>query len=100
MMSTISSHHCNWSLGFQEHLINGRFNKIPFPGYSGPCRPSRGLEKLVFLNGQCIAHRYNRSAKKCRPVFSSMMDDDMDPDNSQDGNNEKESPKGETGGVC
>lgn len=29
-----------------------------------------------------------------------MVDDGMDPDDSQDGDNEKESPKDETGGVC
>ena len=100
MMSAISSHRCNWSLGFQEHLINGRFKKIPFPGYSGTYPPSRGLEKLVFLHGQCIAHRDHRSVKKFRPALSSMVDDGMDPDDPQDGNNEKESPKGDTGGVC
>lgn len=100
MTSAISSHRCNWSLGFQEHLINGRFKKIPFPGYSGTYPPSRGLEKLVFLHGQCIAHRYHRSVKKFRPALSSMVDDGMDPDDPQDGNNEKESPKGDTGGVC
>ncbi|KAK4597184.1 hypothetical protein RGQ29_014958 [Quercus rubra] len=99
MMSAISSHRCNWSLGFQEHLINGRFKKIPFPGYSGTYPPSRGLEKLVFLHGQCIAHRYHRSVKKFRPALSGMVDDGMDPDDPQDGNNEKESPKGDTGGL-
>lgn len=100
MMNTVSSHHCNCSLGFQEHLIKGRFSKTPCPGYSGPYPPSRGLEKLVFTQGQCLARRYYQGVRKFRPAFSSMVDDGMDPDNSKDGNNDEESTKGETGGVC
>ncbi|XP_041010332.1 uncharacterized protein LOC121254388 isoform X1 [Juglans microcarpa x Juglans regia] len=99
MMSTISSHRYNWSLGFQEHFVKGRSGKVPFPGYSGRHPPSRRLEKLVFLHGQCLDRRYHEGIKKYRPVLASMADDGMDPDDSQDSNNEKESPKSETGGM-
>lgn len=99
-MSTISGYHCNCSLGFQEHLIRGRFSKTPFPGYFGPCPPSRGLEKLVSIQGQSVAQRYHQGGKKNKPVFSSVVDDGMDPDNSKDENNEEESKKDENGGVC
>lgn len=101
MMSSISSHHYNWSLGFQEHFVQGRSGKVRFSRYSGTHPPSRRQEKLFFLHGQFLDRRYHEGIKKCRPVLSSMVDDDgMDPDDSEDSNNEKESPKSETGGVC
>lgn len=99
MMSTISSHHCNWSPGFQEHLINRGCSKTLFAGYSGPYFPSKGFGKLVFFRGQCLARRFHQGVKKYRPVLASMVYDGMDQDDSEDENNEKESAKGENGGV-
>ncbi|KAB1206032.1 hypothetical protein CJ030_MR7G009261 [Morella rubra] len=98
MMSTISSHHCNWSPGFQEHLINRGCSKTLFAGYSGPYFPSKGFGKLVFFRGQCLARRFHQGVKKYRPLLASMVYDGMDQDDSEDENNEKESAKGENGG--
>lgn len=105
MSSIVSGHHCNWSLGgagVQEHfLCRGRFYsyKVPCPGdnHSLPCRG------LVFSTPQSLASSscYRPSTRKYRPVLSSTVDDPRDQDDpEEDGGRDKDSSKGETGGVC
>ncbi|KAJ6982704.1 uncharacterized protein [Populus alba] len=104
MSSIVSGHHCNWSLGgagVQEHfLCRGRFysNKVPCPGdnHSLPCRG------LVFSTPQSLASSscYRPSTRKYRPVLSSTVDDPRDQDDpEEDGAGDKDSSKGETGGI-
>ncbi|VVA14718.1 PREDICTED: DUF3067 domain-containing [Prunus dulcis] len=97
MTSLISSHHCNWSFGVQENLNTGMgFNKVVLPGYNGSYFPSRG--GLVFSTGNC--HIRYHSDRRHRPIFSSTTDDGINPDDSEDPNDAKDSsPKPETGGV-
>ncbi|KAJ9709519.1 hypothetical protein PVL29_001142 [Vitis rotundifolia] len=94
-MTMLSSNHCNLWLGIQNHLSRGRFNQIICPG-SGPYIPSRGS---FFFHGQCLAGSSHQSARRCRPIFSSTVDDGMDPDDSEDGIDKKQPSNGELGGV-
>ncbi|KAL5761371.1 hypothetical protein ACOSP7_017635 [Xanthoceras sorbifolium] len=96
MTSIVSSHQRNWSLGIQEHLHRGRFNKISWSGYFSPHFPSKGL--ISYYN-QHLGGNYYRSVRRCRPVFSSAVDDDNYPDDSEDGINNNESAPGEFEGV-
>ncbi|KAF9674456.1 hypothetical protein SADUNF_Sadunf10G0129100 [Salix dunnii] len=104
MSSIVSGHHCNWSLGgavVQEHILcRGRFysNKVPCPGdnHGLPCRG------LFFSTPQSLASSscYRSSTRKYRPVFSSTVDDPRDQDDpEEDGASDKDSSKGETGGI-
>lgn len=92
MTSIISSNHCNWSFGIQENPNTG-FSKVLLPGYTSHF-PSRGL---VFANGNY--HIRYQTDRRCRPIFSSALDG-INPDDSEDQNDAKESSKAETGGVC
>lgn len=93
----LSSNHCNLWLGIQNHPSRGRFNQIICPG-SGPYIPSRGS---FFFHGQCLAGSSHQSARRCRPIFSSTVDDGVDPDDSEeDGIDKKQPSNGELGGVC
>lgn len=92
MTSIISSNHCNWSFGIQENPNTG-FSKVLLPGYTSHF-PSRGL---IFSNGNY--HIRYQTDRRCRPIFSSAPDG-INPDDSEDLNDEKESSKPETGGVC
>ncbi|XP_034696350.1 uncharacterized protein LOC117922331 isoform X2 [Vitis riparia] len=94
-MTMLSSNHCNLWLGIQNHPSRGRFNQIICPG-SGPYIPSRGS---FFFHGQCLAGSSHQSARRCRPIFSSTVDDGMDPDDSEDGIDKKQPSNGELGGV-
>ncbi|KAK2635770.1 hypothetical protein Ddye_030562 [Dipteronia dyeriana] len=98
MTSVVSSHHCNWSLGIQEHLHRGRFNKVPWSGYFSPHFPSKGLTSYY---NQHLGGNYYQSVRRRWPVFSSVVDDvnDNDPDDSEDGKNKEESAKVEFEGV-
>ncbi|KAI9169868.1 hypothetical protein LWI28_018829 [Acer negundo] len=97
-MTSVVSSQCNWSLGIQEHLHRGRFNKIPWSGYFGPHFPSKGL--ISYYN-QHLGSNYYQSVRRRWPVFSSAVDDvnDNDPDDSDDGKSKEESAKGEFEGV-
>ncbi|KAM5566464.1 hypothetical protein ABKV19_014900 [Rosa sericea] len=90
MTSIISSHHCNWSFGIQENANTG-FNKVLLPGYTSHF-PSRGL---VFSNGNY--HIRCQTDRRCRPIFSSTVDD-INPDDSEDEKDAKENSKAEAGG--
>uniref|UniRef100_F6HGH7 Uncharacterized protein n=2 Tax=Vitis vinifera TaxID=29760 RepID=F6HGH7_VITVI len=94
-MTMLSGNHCNLWLGIQNHPSRGRFNQIICPG-SGPYIPSRGS---FFYHGQCLAGSSHQSARRCRPIFSSTVDDGMDPDDSEDGIDKKQPSNGELGGV-
>ncbi|KAJ4710373.1 DUF3067 domain-containing protein [Melia azedarach] len=101
MMSIISSHHFNWSVGIDEHLCRGRFNKTSHSRYFGPHFPLKGL---ISSHNQPVGVNYYQNVRRLGPIFSSAVDDDKDPDdkdqdNSGDGINEKESPKDEIEGV-
>lgn len=92
----LSSNHCNWWLGIQNHPSRGRLNQIICPG-SGSYIPSR---HSVFFHGQCLSSSAHQSFRRCGPIFSSTVDDGIDPDDSEDEIDKKESFKGELGGVC
>ena len=80
-MSIISSQCCNWSLGGQEHLFRGRFNKFTCSGDFGLCFPCK---RLIFFNGQSIACNNGSSSRINGPIFSSSVDDGAEPDDSED----------------
>ncbi|GKV29105.1 hypothetical protein SLEP1_g38072 [Rubroshorea leprosula] len=99
MTGIISSHHhhCTWSVGVQEHISRGgRYYKVPCLRCYGPYFPFGGL---VFSHGQYLAISTRQSTRKCGPIFSSAVDDGMDPDENEDEANEKESAKDESGEV-
>lgn len=85
---------CTWSLGVREHLSRGSFCSVPCFRYSALDFHSK--ESVYFLVRGC-----NRSARKRPPIFSSAVDDGMDPDNSGDESDEDESSssEGETSDV-
>ncbi|XP_057960532.1 uncharacterized protein LOC131152722 [Malania oleifera] len=95
MMSITSSHHCNWPLGVHNDIFKGRIIKIPFLGYHGPYCPHKGL---TVFQGQHIAS-YCQGPRRHRLICLSTLDDEMDPDDSEENIWEKECTKGETGGV-
>lgn len=98
MMSIISSHHCNWSLGIHQ---GGRSNKIPWSGLFTLQSSLKGRISSPNLGGSCC-HRVGR---RCRPVFSSVVDSGNeneadDDEDSGDRSKEKESAPGPSeGGV-
>ncbi|CAL0304296.1 unnamed protein product [Lupinus luteus] len=95
-MNIMSTQQCSWPLRIQDHSDKASVNKFPFSGYPGPYSPSRGLELLNV--GHLIAYKCQHSARKCRPIFSSIASDSMDPYDSDDIDNNK-SQKDEIGGV-
>ncbi|OMO60720.1 hypothetical protein CCACVL1_23921 [Corchorus capsularis] len=99
MTSFLSSHSCNWSVGVSDHVSNRRgrlFYKVPSLGpYYFP------LGGFGFSQGQVqLLASTSQSKGRCGPVFASVVDDDgSDPDESEDGNDDKKSSQGETGGI-
>ncbi|XWS69404.1 hypothetical protein CRYUN_Cryun04dG0176200 [Craigia yunnanensis] len=100
MTSFVSSHSCNWSVGVSEHVCSrGRFYKLPSLRCCGLYFPL-GRFSFSKAQGQYLASSTYQSRGRCGPIFSSAVDDDgTDPDNAEDGNDEKESSQGETGGI-
>ena len=92
----LSSNHCNWWLGVQNHPSTGILNQIICSG-SGSYTPSRGSN---FFHGQCLFGSAHHSARRCGPIFSSTVNDSIDPDDSEDKTEKKKPVKGELGGVC
>ncbi|KAL2329106.1 hypothetical protein Fmac_022533 [Flemingia macrophylla] len=85
-MNIMSTNQCSWPLRIQDHPDKGSINKVPF---------SRGLD---FLNVGYHAQKYGHSTRKCRPIFSSSVNNSTDPSDSDD--IDKNKPQnGETGGV-
>ncbi|GAV69828.1 DUF3067 domain-containing protein [Cephalotus follicularis] len=93
MTSIITSPHCNWSVGIQEPLCKGRCSKVP---YLRPDFMSRGLffPCVHHLSSSC-----HGNTRKYGPILSSLVDDGVDPDDSEDDTNKNESQKGENDRV-
>lgn len=92
-------HHSTWSIGVQEHINRGRFYKVPCLRLYDSYFPLGGM---FFPQGQFLAISSRQSTRKLGPIFSSVVDDGIDPDDDDDDegeSNKKESPKGESGGV-
>ncbi|XP_058730193.1 uncharacterized protein LOC131602185 [Vicia villosa] len=90
-MNIMSTNQCGWPLRIQDHLDKGTsINKAPFSGYHSP---SKGLD---FPN---VAHKCRRSARRCRPIFSSTVSDSMDPYDSDESDKKKSQNNDETRGV-
>ncbi|CAK8576791.1 unnamed protein product [Lathyrus sativus] len=91
-MNIMSTNQCGWPLRIQDHLDKGSsiINKAPFSGYHSP---SKGLD---FPN---VSHNCRRSARKCRPVFSSTVSDSMDPYDSDESEKNKSQNNDEVRGV-
>lgn len=96
MNNIITSHHSTWSPGIKLSLRNERLRKVSFSGYFDSYFPSRGLGTS---HGQYLAPNQHQRGFKS-PIFSSTLDNPTDPDDSEDGINNKESSKGESGQVC
>ncbi|KAJ8769980.1 hypothetical protein K2173_009062 [Erythroxylum novogranatense] len=83
--------HCNWSIGVHKRHHVGRFIKGSI------------FSNAQFLSGissnSLSTSSYHFIARKGRPVFSSVVDDGNDPDDSEDDVTEKNTPQGESGGV-
>ncbi|KAK7308454.1 hypothetical protein VNO77_42060 [Canavalia gladiata] len=71
-MNTMASHHCSWPLRVLD-LDKGSINKVLSLGYCGHYPPSR-VNNFGYLALGC-----HHSAKKCGPIFSGTMDDNMNP---------------------
>jgi hypothetical protein len=93
-MNIMSTNQCGWPLRIQDHPDKGNINKAPFSGYLSP---SKGLD---FLN--VAHHKCRHSVRKCRPIFSSTVNDSIDPYDSDDSNKNKSQNNDEIrgGGVC
>lgn len=90
MTSIISSHHFKWSLGIGNHLYKGRFHKITY-------LPSKRLTSFQNQNLSGIYYCFRR----CWPIFSSSIDDEKEPDDSEeDKTSEEELPEAKIDGVC
>ncbi|WJX45120.1 hypothetical protein P8452_32023 [Trifolium repens] len=91
-MNIMSTNQCGWPLRIQDHPDKGNINKAPFSGYLSP---SKGLD---FLN--VAHHKCRHSVRKCRPIFSSTVNDSIDPYDSDDSNKNKSQNNDEIrGGV-
>ncbi|XP_044489570.1 uncharacterized protein LOC123213975 isoform X2 [Mangifera indica] len=89
MTSIISSHHFKWSLGIGNHLYKGRFHKITY-------LPSKRLTSFQNQNLSGIYYCFRR----CWPIFSSSIDDEKEPDDSEeDKTSEEELPEAKIDGV-
>ncbi|KAJ7954509.1 DUF3067 domain-containing protein [Quillaja saponaria] len=105
-MNIVSTQQCSSLLGVQEHYSNGTFSKASLSGYSGPYFSFR---RLSFLNVGYLSLRYRHGARDCWPIFSSMRNAGMDPDDSEDAIDKNDdsgdaidnnnSANGEMGGV-
>ncbi|XP_043715684.1 uncharacterized protein LOC122664063 [Telopea speciosissima] len=95
MTSVLQSHPRNW-LGIQENSFRNRVDKVQTFGYSALCF-SPGVS--TFAQGQYLVSGYHGRAFHSRPVFSSTMDDGIDPSDSEGSNSEEEASQSETGGV-
>ncbi|KAJ4960526.1 hypothetical protein NE237_020436 [Protea cynaroides] len=95
MTSVLPCHPRNW-LGIQENSFKNRFVKVQTFGYSA-LYFSPGVS--TFAQGQYLVSGYHGRTFHSRPVFSSTMDDNVDPSDSEDSNSEEEIPQRETGGV-
>ncbi|XVF43535.1 hypothetical protein PTKIN_Ptkin02bG0047300 [Pterospermum kingtungense] len=103
MTSFVSSQTCNWSVGVSEHACGnkGRFNKLPsfrcyFPIGRFSFSQAQGQGQYLATTSSSST---SQSRGRCGPIFSSAVDDDGDdPDNAEDGKDEKESSQAETGG--
>ncbi|XP_022776493.1 uncharacterized protein LOC111318107 isoform X2 [Durio zibethinus] len=100
MTSFISSNCCNWSVGVSEHVCSkGRFHKLPNLRFYGPYFPLGGIS-FSQGQGQYLATSMSQSHGRCRPTFSSAVDDaGTDPDDDENGNDEKQSSQGENEGT-
>ncbi|XP_057456616.1 uncharacterized protein LOC130747643 [Lotus japonicus] len=80
-MNIMSTHQCGWPLRVPDNPDRGNIHKAPFPGYTGTYSTSRGLDSrnVGYLAGKC-----HHNARKCRPVFSSLVSDSLDPYDSDD----------------
>lgn len=88
---------CTWPLGVREHLFRGRCCNVSYLGYSGPNSPSK---VLIFLQGQYLVRGSNRSIRKnWSRIFSSAVNDGMDPDDSGDETDKDESPEAKAGDI-
>ncbi|XP_031280473.1 uncharacterized protein LOC116138929 isoform X1 [Pistacia vera] len=83
MTSIISSHHFKWSLGINNRLYKGRCYNITYIPY----------KKLTSFHNQNLCSTYY-CFRRCRPIFSSAVDDEKEPDDSGDEMSEKELPEG------
>ncbi|KAJ4839443.1 hypothetical protein Tsubulata_025351 [Turnera subulata] len=99
MTSIVSSHHCNLSGGVRDHLCRPRFNNHQTNHIkSSRDFPSRGLLFSATTSG---GGHYRSGLRNHWPVFSTggTLDDGADPDDSGDGDSEKDSTKREDRGV-
>ncbi|XAR64004.1 hypothetical protein NMG60_11024187 [Bertholletia excelsa] len=95
-MSIFANHPCTSLLGVQEYPFKGRFNKFPCYGYHSTDFASR---ELVFIQGQTRASGCKRSSSTYWSIFSSTMDDGVDPADSSEGFDKFQSFEGESESV-
>lgn len=79
-------------------IREGRYSKALCLGYLSPYFPPKGSTpfegQYLFVNGHI------QRASKCGPLYSSKLDDGMDPDDSEDRANDGEATKSKNDGVC
>ncbi|XP_010277310.1 PREDICTED: uncharacterized protein LOC104611793 isoform X1 [Nelumbo nucifera] len=93
MTSILSSYSCNWP-GVQENRFKSRVDNVKYVGCSGLHFPFGGS---VFDGQFLVLGGYRERPRLHRPVFSSAVDDGIEPDDSEDKSREEESPKNEIG---
>ncbi|XP_057509448.1 uncharacterized protein LOC130792047 isoform X2 [Actinidia eriantha] len=96
IMSILGNHPCTWSIGGWKHSFKGRFSKLPCFGYYNP---DFYFKESFLLPCQYIAIGCKRSIRMCQPIFSSIMDNGADPDDSSEGIDDDESSEGESEDV-
>ncbi|GAB4850670.1 hypothetical protein Ancab_029981 [Ancistrocladus abbreviatus] len=85
MTSIITSHCCIWASGAQQHCFGGRLTEVTSVGYL--CASSHP-ESRFFRSHDFVYGNFHGRPGKCRPIFSSLMNN-ADPDDS---NNSEEEP--------
>ncbi|XP_038893275.1 uncharacterized protein LOC120082114 isoform X2 [Benincasa hispida] len=101
MTSVTFGHQSNWSpgIGIQEHLGRTKISRVSYSysEYCCPFLPSR--DATITHHGNHVAYCRRQSGRHVRPVLAGSVDGAMDPDESDRGINDNESPKPENGGM-
>ncbi|XP_022155177.1 uncharacterized protein LOC111022311 [Momordica charantia] len=98
MTSVTLGHGSNWSpgIGIREHLGRANISRVSYSEYCRPFVPSRETT-ITTPHGNRLAYcRRRRSGRRHRPVFAGgSVDGAADPDDSDAGLNESDSPEAE-----